>query len=106
MAIIDKPQYISYEEIERNVVVLNGLTSPENVGSIVRSCAAFGISTLIIDEQTCSPFIRRSIRVSSGNLFNISVYKSSKLLDDLKKLQTEGYKLICTANSSGAISLQ
>ncbi|WP_024955704.1 TrmH family RNA methyltransferase [Sulfurospirillum arcachonense] len=106
MAVIDKPKYVSYEQIQDNVVVLNGLTSPENVGSIVRSCAAFGIGTLIIDEKTCSPFLRRCIRVSTGNLFNIKVYKSTNLLEDLKKLQKEGYSLLSTANSSKAVSLQ
>jgi tRNA G18 (ribose-2'-O)-methylase SpoU len=106
MAVIDKPNYISFDNIEGNVVVLNGLTSPENVGSIVRSCAAFNIKTLIIDEKTCSPFIRRCIRVSTGNIFNINIYKTHKLKDDLLKLQSNGYDVITTANDTNAISLQ
>jgi len=52
IALIDKPKYISFEEIQGDVFVLNSLTSPENVGSIVRSCAAFNIKTLVIDEKT------------------------------------------------------
>ena len=106
MAVIDKPQFISFDEIIGNVVVLNGLTSPENVGSIVRSCASFNIDTIIIDEKTCSPFIRRCIRVSTGNIFNIKVYKSSQLKDDLIKLQDKEYKILTTANSKDAISLK
>jgi tRNA G18 (ribose-2'-O)-methylase SpoU len=106
LALIDKPSFISFDEIKENVVVLNGLTSPENVGSIVRSCAAFKINTLIIDEKTCSPFIRRCIRVSTGNLFNINVYKSTNLEDDLIKLKSKGYTISTTANAENAISLQ
>lgn len=106
LALIDKPEFISFDEIKGNIVVLNGLTSPENVGSIVRSCAAFDIGTLIIDEKTCSPFIRRCIRVSTGNLFNINVYKSNDLKDDLTKLKGQGYTISTTANASNAISLQ
>jgi len=106
MAVINRPVFISFDEICGNVVVLNGLTSPENVGSIVRSCAAFNINTLIIDEKTCSPFIRRCIRVSTGNLFNINVYKSTALAQDLIKLKNKGYTVISTANSPKAISLQ
>ena len=105
MAVIDRPKFISFDEIKGNVVVLNGLTSPENVGSIVRSCAAFNINTLIIDEKTCSPFIRRCIRVSTGNLFNIKVYKSFNLEDDLIKLKTNGYSVLTTANAPQAVSL-
>ena len=105
LAVIDKPEFISFDEIQGNIVVLNGLTSPENVGSIVRSCSAFNVKTLVIDEKTCSPFIRRCIRVSTGNLFNINVYKSTNLKNDLLKLQNNGYKILSTANAKRAISL-
>jgi tRNA G18 (ribose-2'-O)-methylase SpoU len=105
IALIDKPKYISFEEIEGDVFVLNNLNSPENVGSIVRSCAAFNIKTIIIDEKTCSPFIRRCIRVSTGNLFNINVYKSTNLKNDLLELQKKDYQILATANREDAISL-
>ena len=105
MALIDKPEFISFDKIEGNVVVLNGLTSPENVGSIVRSCAAFGVSTIMIDEKTCSPYLRRCIRVSTGNVFNINVYKSTNLKEDLICMQQNGYCIISTANAKSAVSL-
>jgi tRNA G18 (ribose-2'-O)-methylase SpoU len=105
MAVIEKPRYIKFDEICGNIVVLNGLTSPENVGSIVRSCAAFGALTIVIDEKTCSPFLRRCIRVSTGNLFNIKVYKSKNLKNDLIALRDNGYHVISTANTKDAISL-
>lgn len=105
IALIDKPKYINFEEIEGDVFVLNSLTSPENVGSIVRSCAAFNVKTLIIDEKTCSPFIRRCIRVSTGNLFNINVYKSGDLKNDLLALQQQDYQILSTANAENAVSL-
>lgn len=105
IALIDKPKYINFEEIEGDVFVLNSLTSPENVGSIVRSCAAFNVKTLIIDEKTCSPFIRRCIRVSTGNLFNINVYKSNDLKNDLLALQQQDYQILSTANAENAVSL-
>jgi len=106
MALIDKPSFINFEDIDGDIIVLNGLTSPENVGSIVRSCAAFNIKTMIIDEKTCSPFLRRCIRVSTGNIFNINVYKSSNLKQDLTKLSEDGYSILSTANSPKAINLQ
>lgn len=106
MAVIDKPNFISFEQISGNIVVLNGLTSPENVGSIVRSCASFNIKTIIIDDKTCSPYLRRCIRVSTGNIFNINVYKSVNLEADLICLKNDGYTILSTANSPKAISLQ
>ena len=106
MALIEKPKYISFHQIGGNVVVLNGLTSPENVGSIVRSCAAFDIKTIMIDEKTCSPHLRRCIRVSTGNLFHVKVYKSENLQQDLVGLQAKGYRIISTANEQNAVNLE
>lgn len=106
MALIEKPSYIDFDLIKGDIVVLNSLTSPENVGSIVRSCASFGVKNIIVDEECCSPYLRRCIRVSTGNIFNINVYKSSNLKDDLKLLQNSGYSILATANEKEAISLQ
>lgn len=106
MALINKPAFIQFDEIKGNVIVLNGLTSPENVGSIVRSCASFNINTIIIDDKTCSPYIRRCIRVSTGNIFNLNVYKSAHLVKDLLKLKAKNYKIVTTAPTANAISLQ
>ena len=61
--------------------------------------------SIIIDEKTCSPYIRRCIRVSTGNVFNIKVYKSNNLKNDLLLLQQNGYSLVSTANEQNAVSL-
>jgi tRNA G18 (ribose-2'-O)-methylase SpoU len=50
-------------------------------------------------------FLRRCIRVSTGNLFNIKVYKSSNLKNDLTILGRNGYSIISTANAKNAVSL-
>lgn len=106
LALIDKPLYIDLDDIKGDIVVLNSLTSPENVGSIVRSCASFNIKNIIVDESCCSVFLRRCIRVSTGNIFNINVYKSKNLKEDLVSLQNKGYSVLSTANEKDAISLQ
>ena len=105
MALASRPKYISLNELEDKVLVLNGLTSPENIGTIVRNAAAFSINSIIIDSKTCSPYARRCIRVSMGNIFKVRVYKSDNLTDDLENLQKNGYKVVSTANQAGAIDL-
>ncbi|CBW24960.1 putative SpoU-like rRNA methylase [Halobacteriovorax marinus SJ] len=105
MALARRPEYISLDELQDKVLILNGLTSPENIGTIVRNCAAFNINSIIIDKRTCSPYVRRCIRVSMGNIFRVKVYKSNDLKSDLKKLQSLGHRVISTANQEGAIDL-
>ncbi len=100
------PQEIELNQLSQKIILLNGLSSPENVGSIVRSSAAFRIDSLIIDEKTCSPYLRRCIRVSMGNIFSMKVHHSLSVRDDLKILQSLGYKIISTANIPGALNLK
>ncbi|MGZ3806619.1 MAG: TrmH family RNA methyltransferase [Bacteriovorax sp.] len=103
--LVEKPKDFKLNELDDKIVLLNGLTSPENVGSIVRSCAAFKINSLIADEKTCSPFLRRCIRVSMGNVFSMKINHSKNIRDDLTTLKKLGYKIITTANIERAVSL-
>jgi tRNA G18 (ribose-2'-O)-methylase SpoU len=48
------------------VVVLVGLANHDNVGGIFRSAAAFGADCILLDETSCDPLYRKSIRVSVG----------------------------------------
>src|SRR6185436_11334760 len=46
------------------VVALEALANAENLGVIIRNCAAFGVHALIAGETCSSPFMRRSVRNS------------------------------------------
>lgn len=61
-----RPRDIEVDELEDEVLLLDGITSAENVDSIVRSCAALGVNLLVISKETPHPFNRRVLRVSMG----------------------------------------
>lgn len=94
----EKPHDALLGELDDKIILLNGLSSPENVGSIVRSAAAFNINSILVDEKCCSPFLRRCIRVSMGNIFSMKTFHSSNVRSDLKKLKDLGYLILSTAN--------
>jgi tRNA G18 (ribose-2'-O)-methylase SpoU len=48
------------------LLVLVGLSNHDNVGGCFRNAAAFGASAVLLDETSCDPLYRKSIRVSSG----------------------------------------
>jgi tRNA G18 (ribose-2'-O)-methylase SpoU len=54
-------------------VAIDGLTNAENVGLIVRNCAAFGAQALIVDNSSASVFLRRSVRNSMGTIFKLPI---------------------------------
>ncbi|MCX8052109.1 MAG: RNA methyltransferase [Chlorobi bacterium] len=83
------------EELPLPAVVLVGVSSSTNVGAIARSAAAFGIRTLICDRATASPWLRRSIRVSMGAVFELIVYhaiEETRVL--LERLRQRGARLV------------
>jgi len=52
---------------------VEGLSNAENVGAIVRNCAAFGVQALFVDSTSSSPFLRRAVRSSMGAIFRLPV---------------------------------
>lgn len=86
-------------------LILNGVSSPENVGSIVRSCAAFGIKSLIVDPKSCSPYLRRCIRVSMGNIFFMDIHHSKDLKETIAQLKASHVEIYGAANVAGSLDL-
>jgi tRNA G18 (ribose-2'-O)-methylase SpoU len=105
IASIDRPSPQPLNSTCGPYVFLNGVSSPENVGSIVRTCVAFGIQTIIFDYTSCSPFIRRCVRVSMGNCFRLAVVKSESALKDLSVLKSRGYEIISLELSQRSVAL-
>jgi tRNA G18 (ribose-2'-O)-methylase SpoU len=53
------------------VVVLEGLNDFENLGSVFRNAAAFGVDAVLLDPQCADPLYRRSVRVSMGHVLQV-----------------------------------
>jgi tRNA G18 (ribose-2'-O)-methylase SpoU len=71
------------------LVIGSGIQDPDNVGSIVRSCAAFGVAALILGPGCADPFSRRALRVSMGNAFQLPIMPTSELTTVLRELRTD-----------------
>ena len=72
------------------IVALDGVADAENVGAIVRTGAAFGATGLIVGPQTCSPWVRRAVRVSLGGVLRVPVHASDDLPATLRALEAKG----------------
>ncbi|MGB0911655.1 MAG: TrmH family RNA methyltransferase [Nitrospirales bacterium] len=54
----------------KGLEVLCPLGDPNNLGTVIRSCLAFGVNTLILLQEAAHPFHPKTIRASSGSVFN------------------------------------
>jgi tRNA G18 (ribose-2'-O)-methylase SpoU len=69
------------------IVVCEDINNAENLGSIVRVAAGFGVDAMLLGERCVDPFWRQCVRVSMGTLFALPLVQSDDLLADLERLR-------------------
>ena len=85
------------------LVICPETSNAENMGSLIRIAAAFGVDAVLLGERCCDPFWRQSIRVSMGTIFSMPLIRSIDLLTDLRRLKENwGFELIATVSNEQA----
>ena len=67
LALAERPAPLSIDAVLRGarlVVVLDGVTDPDNVGGVFRNAAAFGVDAVLLDAASSDPLYRKAIRTS------------------------------------------
>lgn len=82
------------------LLALEGLTNAENLGVIVRNCAAFGVHALVVGETCTTPYLRRAVRNSMGTIFKIPVVEPANLVSLLRELHQRGIRSIAAHGPS------
>src|SRR5208283_2890242 len=70
-------------------VAADAIMNSENLGVIVRNCASFGVSALLIGESSCDPYLRRAVRNSMGNIFSLPIVYLTDIAEDLRGIRSE-----------------
>lgn len=69
------------------LVALDDLSNAENVGSVLRTCAAFGVEGVLAGPSTASPWLRRAIRVSMAAPLQVPVHPVEDLASAIRPLR-------------------
>ena len=104
MALAERPKPVSLFDLKPPIVAFNSLADPENIGSIARSCVAFGVASLLVDSLSCDPLIRRAVRVSMGCLLTMDICYVSSLSRAITRLN-ETLESIAIENSPNALPI-
>lgn len=94
-------------ELKNNVLMLDDVQDPGNLGMIIRSAIAFGYHDLILSNKSVDLYNDKVIRSTQGALFQMNIIKAD-LVQEIKKRQQEGYFVYGTAlkNAKGLKQIQ
>lgn len=84
------------------IVMLAGVTSMDNIGSIFRSIAALGGDAVILDRRSGDPLLRRAIRISMGQVFRVPWFGIETLSEAIDQLRERGFSVYGIENVAGA----
>ena len=96
--------------LERNprphlLVALEGLNNADNLGVVIRNCAAFGVHALILGETSSTPYMRRTVRNSMGTIFKQPIVESTDLVQTLKQLRHRGVRCLAAHGHAQQVTL-
>lgn len=109
LALASAPAVITVPDLLKRVnapglfVALDGLNQAENVGGLIRSAAALGVSGVIVGETCASPWLRRSVRASMGTIMDLPIAETASLEQGLGALRDAGVHLVL-ADGAGTLT--
>lgn len=86
--------------------VLDRLADPDNVGSIFRHAAAFGLAGVLLHPDCADPLYRKAIRTSMGAALNVPFARLTPWPDALDVLRQRGCRVAALTLSPDATPLR
>ena len=84
------------------LLALDGLTDPQNLGSIIRSAEALGAQGLILPQRRSAGLTGSVAKVAAGALEHLPVARVVNLNRSLEKLKDEGYTVVGLAEEGSS----
>ena len=81
----------------RRILALERVQDPGNVGTLVRSAAAFGFDAVLLGPGCAAPYAPRTLRASMGAAVRMPVFETGDLPADLEKLRGRGVTCLAAA---------
>ena len=91
--LISLDNFLATIDIKKNpsIAVLGEVQDPHNVGAIIRSAAAFGLSGVLIPEHNQAGITGAVVKASAGMVFRIPLVSIGNVNNTLKVLKEKGF---------------
>jgi len=105
LAIAKKKHYSIEEFCQKNkIILLDSISDPGNLGTIIRSAAAFGMEGIILFGDCVDIYSSKVVRSSTGNLFKTPIVEI-KTISELNKYFKNHTKIATSLSKENNITL-
>lgn len=99
LVVMNIPRYDLLEEIKNeknNILILDKVQDPGNLGTIIRSCNAFNIDIIICTKDTADVYSPKTVRSTMGGILNTKIIYEEDI-EFIKILKSYGYNIVTTS---------
>ena len=90
----------------RPLVVLDGVSDPDNVGSIFRNAAAFGAAGVMLSPTCADPLYRKAIRTSMGTTLQLPFTVADEWPGVLERIREAGARVVALTPLEPAVDIE
>ncbi len=104
LAVAKMPEH-TLQELQRTaslLLLLERIQDPGNMGTLLRSAEAAGVTGVIVSEDSADIFQPKVVRATMGSLMRLPIVRTKDFIRTVKELQEEGIALYAAA-LSGAV---
>ncbi len=80
----------------KSMVVLDSLQDPGNVGTIIRTADAAGVSAVLMTRGCVDVYSPKVLRSTMGSVFHIPIIEDLDIINTIQLLKSKGYKVIAS----------
>lgn len=88
-------KFLNERDVDGNILILDRIQDPGNLGTIIRSAITFNFKTIILSNDSVDLYNDKVIRATEGMIFNINVLRKN-LIDYIPIIKNDGYSIIGT----------
>ena len=100
-----RPEETSLANLGDNIIMLDEISSTQNIGSIARSAAAIGIDSYLLPTHGPHPYSRRALRVSMGHISMLKTHLYEDIKETILALKESGYRIYAAEVTSDSTPL-
>ncbi len=92
--------FLKEEKPTEQILILDNLQDPGNLGTIIRSAVAFHFTTIILSMDSVDLYNEKVIRASEGMIFQVNILRRD-LKTTIPALKNDGYLIVGTSVTKG-----